>query len=68
MGGRARGPGKGGIWGDGKGGLLGMGVLTVAPNPLFIDEGTGKASGVVALKPGDFSRDRVGRRGLPGMD
>lgn len=45
-------------------GPLGMGVLAIAPNPLFIDEGTG----IVALQPGGFSRERVRRRGLPGMD
>lgn len=39
-----------------------MGALTIALNPLFIDDCPGKASRVVALKPRDFSRKCVRRR------
>lgn len=54
-----------GMWGR-QGGDLGRweggfvrGGPSVTPNPLFNNEGTGKASGVEALKPRDFSRGHV---------
>lgn len=57
---------QGGGWGDGKGDLLGMGILVLAPNPLFSDEHTGKASRVVALNPRDCSRESVRRASRDG--
>lgn len=44
MGGQVLGVGNGEME---KGDLLGMGVLTIIPNPLFMNECTRKTSGVV---------------------